>query len=181
MKKLGLALATLLMVACNGGKDQTNIELAQGMFDQISNKAQDWDPKRGGKGTALVPPEGTVPRGYKPYKYKMDPIGAGNKLVNPLKGDNSPELMKIGQEKYEIYCGICHGMAGDGKGTVAAAMILKPPSLLSDIVKKHSDGRIFHILTDGQGVMGSYANQIRHEKDRWAVVNYIRSLQKNTK
>ena len=64
-----------------------------------------------------------------------------------------------------------------GKGTVVEKMILKPPMLVSQKVKDYSDGRIYHIIMRGQGLMGHYANQLIHEKDRWAVINYIRSLQ----
>ena len=57
---------------------------------------------------------------------------------------------------------------------------VKPPSLLTKKVRDYSDGRIFHIITDGQGLMGSYINQLLEEKDRCAVVKYVRSLQKKT-
>ena len=54
----------------------------------------------------------------------------------------------------------------------------KPPSLLTDLIKGYPDGRIFHIITEGQGLMGAYIYQLPKIDDRWAVVNYIRSLQK---
>jgi hypothetical protein len=69
---------------------------------------------------------------------------------------------------------------GAGDGPVAEKMLLRPPSLLSDKVKAFSDGRIFHIVTDGQGVMGSYLTQIQDEKARWSLVNYVRTLQKRS-
>jgi mono/diheme cytochrome c family protein len=39
------------------------------------------------------------------------------------------------------------------------------------------DGHIFHVITKGQGVMPSYAQQVQPE-DRWAVIHYIRALQR---
>ena len=39
------------------------------------------------------------------------------------------------------------------------------------------DGHIFHVITKGQGVMPSYAQQIQPE-DRWAVIHYVRALQR---
>lgn len=173
-------LALLSLVACDAGKNQTNVELIQDMMDQISIKAQDAqvnDPS----GTAMrVPPEGTVSREHIPYMYPTDPIAAENNLKNPFSGELSPEVVSLGGKNYEIYCGVCHGMGGAGDGPVAEKMALRPPSLLTDKVKNFNDGRIFHIITMGQGVMGSYLNQIPNEKARWAIVNYVRTLQKKS-
>jgi len=183
MKLKKLKFATVLglgftLLGCNAGKNKTNIEVIQNMMDQISIKAQDWNPNNPEIPTGLVPPKGTVPIGFDPYPFVGDPIGAEQNLKNPMMGDFSPELIDLGRDRYEIYCKVCHGPTGNGDGSVAPAMILKPPSLNTDKVKAFRDGRIFHIITDGQGVMGSYWSQIRSEKERWAVVNYVRSLQK---
>ncbi len=171
---LGLAL----LASCNAGKNQTNIELVQNMMDQESIKAQDWDPKQPGKAMMLTPPKGTVPQGFKPYPFKGDPIKAQENLKNPLAGNFSPEVLTLGKENYQIYCSVCHGQGGLGDGTVAPKMAVKPPSLMTDKIKNYNDGRIFHIITDGQGVMMSYASEIKSDKTRWAIVNYVRTLQK---
>ena len=179
--KASVLLACLgTLIACNGGENQTNIELIQGMMDQISIKAQDWDPEHPEKVLMLTPPEGTLPRGYQPIPESLatDPEKAGRELANPLKDDFNPETISRGKEAYRIYCGICHGDKGMGDGTVAPKMVLKPPSLVSDKVTNFPDGRIYFIITQGQGVMGSYASQITDPKDRWAIVNYMKTLQK---
>ncbi len=174
----------IFLMGCNAGKNQTNIEVIQNMMDQQSIKSQDWYPTDGDRTQMRHPPEGTVPRGFEVYPYPNDPEAAGQNLKNPLAGDFSAETLELGQKNYVIYCGVCHGMKGDGLGPVAAAMAVKPPALLSDKVRTFPDGRIYHIIVRGQGVMGSYASQIpapkrKDEKDRrWAIVNYIRSLQK---
>lgn len=167
------------LVGCNAGPNQTNIELIQDMMDQISIKAQDWDPDREDHSAMRVPPEGTIPQGYQPYPYKGNVMAASQNLRNPYSGEFSPELISMGRRNYDIYCAICHGADGGGKGPVAEKMILRPPSLLTAQAKSYSDGRLFHVIVDGQGVMGSYANQIREEEARWAVVNYIRTLQRS--
>ncbi|HAG92260.1 MAG TPA: cytochrome c [Bdellovibrionales bacterium] len=177
MKRLSSIAALFLLVGCNGGKNQTNIELVTNMMDQQSVKSQDWVPEDGDKLQMRQPPEGTVPRGFYVYPYPNDPEASAN-LKNPHAGDFSPELLAQGQKMYDIYCAVCHGHGAKGDGTVAEKMPLRPPSLLTDKVRNFSDGRIFHIVTRGQGVMGSYSSQIVHPDDRWAVVNYIRSLQK---
>jgi mono/diheme cytochrome c family protein len=174
-------LPVLTLAGCNGGKNLTNIELIQGMMDQISIKSQDWDPKQGDKVQMRMPPEGTVPRGFTPYKYATDPEGAEKNVANPFAGDDSPQMIERGKKYFSINCAVCHGPSGKGDGTVVEKMPVKPPSLLSDKVKNFKDGRIFHIMTAGQGVMGSYASQITDPDNRWAVVNYVRNLQKQGK
>lgn len=155
-----------------------NVELIQDMMDQPSLKAQDYEPSNPTKGASRLPPEGTVPVGYTPYKYAGNAVEAAAKLKNPLAGNTTVEVLELGRRKYEIYCAVCHGYGGAGDGTVAPKMALKPPTLLSDKVRSMNDAGIYHIVTDGQGVMSSYMYQMVNENDRWAVVNYVRSLQK---
>jgi len=167
-----------LLIACNAGKNQTNVELIQAMMDQESIKAQDWDPKQPGKTMMLTPPKGTIARGKAPYPYHLNPKLAEKNLKNPYAGQMGPEIIEVGQEHYKIYCSVCHGARGAGDGTVAAKMSIKPPAMTSDRIRNLNDGRIFHAMIDGYGVMGSYANQIRDPKVRWSIVNYVRILQK---
>lgn len=177
MKLMAVVAGVGLLVACNAGQNQTNIELIQDMMDQPSIKSQDGDPEYAG-GAMRTPPEGTVPRGQKPLLVK-DPVQA-SQLKNPFAGDQSPAVIEFGKKTYDVYCMVCHGARGAGDGTVADKMlIMKPPSLLTPKVKDYSDGRIYFIISQGQGLMGSYANQITDERARWAVVNYIRNLQRN--
>ncbi len=154
-----------------------NVEVIQDMMDQPALKNQDYDPHTG-EAASRLPPEGTVPKGYEPYKYKGDPQGAGANLKNPFQGKENQDVFSLGKAKYETYCMVCHGAKGGGDGPVAPKMALRPPTLNSDKVRGLSDGGIYHIITDGQGVMASYAYQLVEERDRWAIVSYVRSLQK---
>lgn len=175
--KLISSVFLLWILGCSAGHNETNVELMQDMMDQKNLKSQDFDQFRNKPGN-MVPPQGTIPRGYTPYKYAGNPLAAEATLVNPLLGEKFGLSLTRGQQRYAIFCSACHGLQGQGDGKVAQYMPLKPPSLMSDKVKNFKDGRIFHIIVDGQGVMGSYATQIFSEEDRWAIVNYIRSLQK---
>jgi mono/diheme cytochrome c family protein len=160
---------------------EPNIELIQDMMDQPSLKAQDHEPSDQLKASSRLPPEGTVPVGYKPYKYAGNAADAALKLKNPLAGNTKAEVLELGRRKFETYCAVCHGYTGAGDGPVSPKMALKPPPLISPKIKAVTDGAIFHIITDGQGVMSSYAYQLVDENDRWAIVNYVRSLQKLAK
>ncbi len=178
MKKLIISSATLILFAgCNAGGNKTNIELIQNMMDQVSIKSQDWDPNHPDVAQMRQPPAGAIPRGQPPYKYKNDPELA-EKQPNPLAGNMSPEVLELGHKNYEIYCALCHGEKGHSDGTIAPKLAVKPRILASPEAKAYSDGRIYYAITAGKGVMGSYAGQIPVERTRWAIVNYVRSLQK---
>ena len=166
LKSFIVSLALVLVACAPKGK-------------QPALKAQDFDPNDREKSSMLVPPAGTWPKNIEPYLYRGKPILAGEKLKNPYKADSSEEFKARGQRNFNNYCLLCHGPGGAGDGQIAAKFVgVKPPSLLTDKIKNYPDGRIFHIITDGQGLMGAHVHQMPKGKDRWAVVNYIRSLQR---
>ncbi len=175
-----LPVCLVLFLSGCGGGDQPNVELVQGMMEDPGYKTQERDSNSPTGSSMRLPPEGTVPRGFQPYAFKGDPEGASQELKNPRVNDRSPGWIARGQKRYEVYCGLCHGQLGRGDGAVGLKMPLQPPSLVGDRARGLSDGLIYHIISDGQGVMGSYANQVAPE-DRWAVVSYIRNLQTLTK
>ncbi len=177
MQRLLLVSSIFIFLGCNAGPNKTNIELIQNMMDQISIKSQDWVPADGDKSQMRQPPAGTVARGQTPYKYKDDPVAA-DKDINPYAGDMSAPLLTTGRKYYEIYCTVCHGANGAGDGPVAGKMSLRPRNLLLPDAKAFSDGRMYFAITMGRGLMGAYGGQIPDEKKRWAIVNYVRSLQK---
>ncbi len=177
VRHLFVPFCVIFLVGCNGSGNNTNIEWIQNMMDQVSIKSQDWDPREGDKVQMRQPPAHTVARGHTPYKYATDSVGA-EKQPNPLSGNNAPDILERGRKSYDIYCLVCHGAKGGGDGLVAEKMAVKPRNLLLPEVKAYSDGRIYHAITAGRGVMGSYAGQIPDEKTRWAIVNYVRTLQR---
>jgi mono/diheme cytochrome c family protein len=89
----------------------------------------------------------------------------------------SHELLKRGQERFNIYCAPCHGQDGSGNGSVTSRGWFKPANFSNERVVAYADGRIFDIMTNGYNTMPSYKEQLS-ETDRWAIVAYIRALQK---
>jgi mono/diheme cytochrome c family protein len=174
-KKVALVSVAVFLSACGAGKNKTNVEVFQDMMDQRSLKSQDYDYLQD-RPSFLVPPEGTVPRGYTPYKYSGNLAGAEASLMMPSRIQGA-EIEARGAQKYQIYCGVCHGVKGLGDGPVAQYMPIKPPAMNSDRVLALRDGRIYHVIVEGYGVMGSYGSQVRNEDDRWAIVKYVRKLQ----
>ena len=86
-----------------------------------------------------------------------------------------------GKELYEINCAICHGEKGDGNGYIwrdgEGPYPNKPANFLEAEIVGSSEGRYYHAIMRGKGVMGAYADKLSFE-ERWNVIHYIRSLQK---
>jgi len=126
------------------------------------------------EGTVRVPPERAIPVNFSPYPFaKNDGERAGRELRNPLA--SSAAVLIRGQEVFNTFCIVCHGPTGLGNGPLIPKFPA-PPSLHTGRARGYPDGRIFHIITQGQNLMGSYASQIPQE-DRWAVIRYLRVLQ----
>jgi mono/diheme cytochrome c family protein len=125
-----------------------------------------------GRGMRL-PVEGTVARGFIPYPF-MGETNPKEVLSNPYFP--TKENLELGQRKFLTYCSPCHGNFGDGDSRLAG-QFPNPPTLHSDRARNFADGMIYHIITNGQNVMPSYASQVTREQ-RWAIVNYIRALQR---
>ena len=180
--KFAAILSLLTLAACSGG-DKPNVELIQDMMESPAIDAQEYDQGSPHNRGMRVPPEGTVPVGFEPYQYKGNVEGASANLKNPLAGQMDPETLFVGQKYYYTNCAVCHGAKGEGgveaKNTIAEKMALKPPSVISDKIKGWTDGHVYHVITEGQGVMGPYNHHIP-QKYRWQVVNYIRFLQKQS-
>ncbi len=178
-----IAAGTIAISLLSGCKDhsQPNVELLQDMMESPAIKPQEYDEGSPNHSGMRVPPEGTQPVGFEPYRYAKDFEGS-SKNVNPLAGDFSEETLKTGIKYFVTNCAVCHGEKGEGGENlpVGQKMALKPPPLYSEKVTKWTDGQIFHVITMGQGVMGPYASHIPL-KYRWQVVNYVRTLQKESK
>lgn len=101
------------------------------------------------------------------------------KVVNPVK-PTAPSIA-AGKKKYGYDCAMCHGADGNGKGDLAVDMKLKmidyrDPATLKSV----TDGEMFYVIKNGNGQMPSEADRLKDE-DIWNLVNYIRSIPKNSK
>lgn len=88
----------------------------------------------------------------------------------------TPALLQRGQQRYEIYCAACHGLAGDGDGMVVQRGFPAPPSYHSNRLRQAPDSHFYDVITHGYGVMYPYADRVA-PADRWAIVAYVRALQ----
>lgn len=95
---------------------------------------------------------------------------------NPIKVDI--ETVQRGQERYNIYCQPCHGQGGYGDGMIVKRGFSPPPSYHIARLRQAPDGHMYDVITNGYGAMYSYASRVPVQ-DRWAIVAYIRALQKS--
>ncbi|MFN7684552.1 MAG: c-type cytochrome [Oligoflexia bacterium] len=163
------AVALLGLVALSGCKhEKPNFIYMPDMYYSPALKAQE-------EGTMRMPVKGTVPRGFTKYDFAVENNEElGRRLMNPLPRTKS--VMLKGQKAYNTYCIVCHGQYGEGDGSIVPKYP-RPPSLQSEKITQWPDGRIFHVISSGQNIMPSYSTQLDQE-ERWAVVHYIRALQR---
>lgn len=122
-----------------------------------------------------LPVAGSIARGHMPYGYANTPEGyeaAGANLHNPL--ENNAANLKEGEELYVKYCTHCHGAGGEADGKVAGKLPGPPPTYSS--LLNLPEGKMFHTITYGKGLMGSHAAQLSQE-ERWKVILFIHKLQ----
>ncbi|HZG53918.1 MAG TPA: cytochrome c, partial [Pyrinomonadaceae bacterium] len=81
-----------------------------------------------------------------------------------------------GEERFNIYCAMCHGQTGYGDGMIVRRGFRRPPSLHDDRLRNESLGHFFDVITNGWGAMPDYSQEIP-PRDRWAIIAYIRALQ----
>lgn len=85
-------------------------------------------------------------------------------------------LLDRGQERFNIFCSPCHGRSGQGNGMVVQRGMPAPTSYYDPRLLIADDQHFFDVITNGYGVMYSYAMRVP-PRDRWAIVAYIRALQ----
>lgn len=111
----------------------------------------------------------------------------GEKFEPPKEADNlknliTPDAASLKEAKtiYTGYCTPCHGDKGEGNGIAAAGLSIKPADHTSVAVQNQTDGALFWEMTTGHNPMPSYKLMFT-EKQRWELVNYIRTLAKKPK
>jgi mono/diheme cytochrome c family protein len=122
-----------------------------------------------------APQPGTVSRDDLPTTPLTTGRGPDGKVLARLPVPVTRQLLLTGQKQFEIHCAACHGYLGDGVSLVARNMSLRPPpSLLARAAQP--DGWYFQVMSEGFGLMPSYASEIP-VPERWAIVAYLRALQ----
>jgi mono/diheme cytochrome c family protein len=196
-KLMTLCLVAALMSGCLRGrpKQKPPIHPNPNMDNQPKYVSQQEGSFFADNSAMRTPPAGTVARGWlgadaESVKLPNGDLLAGDAVGVYYTGKDSDgkyaaspvpataDLLKRGQERFNIYCLPCHGQLGDGKGAVAIRGKLAVPTYHTAALREQADGYIFDIITNGSQsqMMGSYKHQVKVH-DRWAVAAYLRALQ----
>jgi mono/diheme cytochrome c family protein len=123
--------------------------------------------------------EGTVARGHLDDDVEMfTGKTAAGKLVDQVPVPMTAALVARGREGFDIYCSPCHDKTGSGNGMVVRRGFKQPPSYHIDRLRQAPAGHFYDVMTNGFGAMPDYRTQIE-PADRWAIVAYIRALQRS--
>ena len=125
---------------------------------------------------ARQPPAHTVPRGDAREDMAFYTGQTNGIYVTQLPVKLSHDLLSRGRERFEAVCAECHDRTGSGNGMVVQRGFPQPPSFHVDRLRNAPIGHFFDVITNGYGVMYSYATRVEPE-DRWAIAAYIRALQ----
>lgn len=181
----GLLLLGLLIVALAGcyrgrPKEKSPIHLNPDMDYQPKVEAQEASPVFEDRSGMRPPVEGTVARGelHEDSRYwrGTDPVTGDPVGENPVP--LTAAGLERGQERYNIYCSVCHSRVGDGKGIILDRGYVPPTDLHTEMARNFTDGHIFQVISDGIRNMPGYSAQIPVE-DRWLIVHYVRALQRS--
>ncbi len=164
---------------------EPRIQLIRDMGRQPKFKTQSADPMFA-DGRAMRPEvAGTVARGERHANAAFWTGRDADGWVTAFPVAVNDALLRRGQERYDIFCAPCHGLAGYGDGPVAKrADALQegtwtpPSSYHTDLVRQRPLGFIFNTITYGIRNMPAYGPQIP-ASDRWAIIAYVRALERS--
>jgi hypothetical protein len=165
---------TILVSSCHDTL-APNYQYFPNMYEHIGydTYAESTAFKNGKEGQ--LPANGTIKRGFVPYGYENSTEGydlAKLNSISPLDTISEKDFGKS-KELYEIYCAICHGNEGNGKGKlVTQGKLLGIPSYKDRVI---NEGSIYHVMTYGLNSMGAYSNQL-DQHERWLVASYVIKL-----
>lgn len=176
-----------ILSSCRGDKSSSpQILIVRNMVDQTSYGPQSKNEFFKDGKSMREPVQGTVAageantdsrlyKGMEPTSTKENPVWV-TKFPVTLTND----MLKRGQDRYNIYCAPCHGYAAnnDGLATQAAGGTIRPANLHDKEKIQLPVGKIYDAVTNGVNNwnMPGFAEQMSVQ-DRWAVVAYVRALQ----
>ena len=135
--------------------------------------------------TARPIPAGTIARGHLELEEDHYKGTINGQEIDYIPIPITREDLLRGQQKFTIYCSVCHGAVGDGKGMIVQRGFIRPPSLVK-VDRPPTDhevrvqtapiGHYFYVMTNGYGAMFSYNDRVAVD-DRWRIAAYVRALQ----
>lgn len=192
-----VALAIVLIAGPQGRRNENRpFEFFPDMDHQPKVKAQHPSAFFADGVGARVAVSGTVPLGFDHpvkrdgvFKPAANGFSGGPDYYNSGKmgdrwGDGMPDEVAVdrafllrGKERYEINCAVCHGVSGHGNGVTSKYGWNGIANYHDQRLVEMADGEIYHTVTNGKNTMLGYGGNIT-VSDRWAIVAYVRVLQR---
>lgn len=119
---------------------------------------------------------GTVARGRRDDDALLVSGKQDGKLSEVFPKTVTKDVLDRGHQRFDVYCSPCHDRAGTGRGMIVMRGYKQPTSFHDERLRTMPPGYFFDVVTNGFGIMPSYAAQIPVD-DRWAIAAYIRALQ----
>lgn len=185
-EKRYLIIAALLLpfvlASCRGQISQREpVHPNMNMDQQNRFEAQEENPFFADKRSMRMPVEGTVARGnLRLDKALYEGIDEDSAFVEESPVALSRSLLNRGRDRYNIYCAPCHGITGEGNGIIMEGQygFVPAPDFHMDRIREMPDGQLYSAIANGIRTMPAYGHQVK-VKDRWAIVAYIRALQRS--
>ena len=137
--------------------------------------------------TARPIPVGTIARGHLELEEDHYKGTMNGKEIDYIPIPITHADILRGQQRFMIYCAVCHGAVGDGQAMIVKRGMVQPPSLVRldrpltgrEINVQHAPiGHYFYVISNGFGAMYSYNDRVSVD-DRWRIAAYIRALQRS--
>jgi mono/diheme cytochrome c family protein len=165
---------------------ETRIHAVGDMDWQVKYQAQQPNPLFPDQMAMRAPEPGTVAMDEHPDDEHLTAGKVDGQFARTFPQAFSVDAasMAKGKERFEIFCAPCHGISGNGDGpvsqramTLAEGTWVPPTNMGMDYLRQMPVGQLYDVVTHGVRNMPPYASQISLN-DRWAVVLYLRALQK---
>src|SRR5574341_1555486 len=164
MFKLFYVFSALLIAGCDNMEDQPRVDPFE-----ASTFFKDGQAAR-----PLI--AGTVPRDHLRIDEHLYTGKSKGTFVGTFPFPITHRILERGQERYNIYCSVCHDRTGNGNGIIVKRGFRPPPSFHIDRLRTAPAGQLFDVITNGFGAMSGYAIEIPVQ-DRWAIVAYLHAFQ----
>lgn len=160
---LCLGFCLLWLTGCGNMAEQPKLDDPYGRSPVFGRAARDILPE-------------TVPVGFLREDEHMYAGTLNGEWVDTFPMEVTQETLELGETKYEAFCSPCHGYDGYGNGIIVEEGFPPAQSFHTEEFRNAPVGRFYQAITNGQGVMFSYASRVQPE-ERWAIIAYIRALQ----
>ena len=178
--RAGLVVSAIALTGCARGctSSRPPIHINPSMYDQPKVLPQTASEFFYNGASMRDPVPGTIPiGGLKEDGAFFTGKSADGQFVATIPAPVNAAMLERGQQRYTIYCQPCHDARGDGKGILFQRGNVPTASFHQEKILKYPDGQIFDVITNGYGLMPAYRWPVQ-AADRWAIVAYVRDLEK---